>query len=125
MSDEPRHGIHKTIDAEALLAQLDGDAATMRELLALYTGEAPELQAAIRTAVGANNSEALRRAAHALKGTLASITATRASAAAERLEALARGGTLAHAAALLAELEQELEHLRLALEPLLTEDHSP
>ncbi len=65
-------------DGPALLEQLGGDAAALRELLAIYLQECPRLGTAIRAALAHGNADGVRRSAHALKGTLGSITARQA-----------------------------------------------
>jgi len=71
--------------------------------------------AGIRKAAAAADGEALRRSAHALKGSLATIEAPLAFRAAERLEHAARAGDLTGAIGPVGELATELARLRQAL----------
>ncbi len=104
-------------DRQALLDVLGGDETLLKELLHLYRMEAPRLQQAVRSAVALGNADAIRLGAHALKGTLASLGAPDAYAAAENLEALGRAADIASAPAALAELEHQLERLHAELTP--------
>jgi two-component system, sensor histidine kinase and response regulator len=104
-------------DRQALFDVLGGDETLLRELLHLYRKEAPRLQQAVRSAVAQGNADAIRLAAHALKGTLANLAAPDAYTAAETLEALGRAEDIASAPAALAELEHQLERLHAELAP--------
>jgi HPt (histidine-containing phosphotransfer) domain-containing protein len=102
-------------DPQELLEVLGGDETVFRELIQLYLQEAPKLLGAVRNAVAQGNADALRQAAHALKGTLANLAAPDARAAAEALEVMTRTGDLAGAPTALANLERQLERLHAAI----------
>ena len=108
-------------ERDALLAQLGGDEAALRELLGLYLEEAPHLHEAVRAAVAQSDALLLRRSAHALKGTLLSLMAQEAGQAALALECMARAGAMTDAPAAWANLEQKLQHLHSELDRLLAE----
>ena len=112
---------HPAFEPGTLLGHLGDDDTAMRELLALYLEEAPRLRAALRAAVGGGSAEPVRRAAHALKGTLNSITAYPAGTAAEVLEHMGRTGEVRDAAGALANVETQLDQLEAAVQRFLAE----
>src|SRR5258708_5048303 len=114
--------LHETpaFNRQELLAVLGGDETLFRELIQLYLQEAPKLHNAVRNAATHGKPDALRQAAHALKGTLANLAAPDARAAAETLERLARAGDVAGVPAACANLDRQLE--RLHAELLLSEN---
>jgi two-component system, sensor histidine kinase and response regulator len=111
-------------DCGGLRRDVGGDDGVVRELVELYRQEAPQLRQAVRTALKDGHADQLRRAAHSLKGTLASLHAPEASSAAEALERLGRAGNLAAAPQAHADLEKKLERLHGELERYLTERRS-
>jgi HPt (histidine-containing phosphotransfer) domain-containing protein len=68
----------------------------MRELISLFLVESSRLSAATRNAALEKNGEALRTAAHALKGSVANFSAARAFHAAAVLEELGEANDLAN-----------------------------
>jgi HPt (histidine-containing phosphotransfer) domain-containing protein len=106
------------LDEEALLERLGGDPGVLREVVSLFASECSRLVGEIRRALERGDAPDLARAAHSLKGTLATLSATQAQNAALRLEILGRGGELADAAGAFAELEETVERLRPALAEL-------
>ena len=76
-----------------------------------FVSEAPRLREDVARALRRQDAEALRRAAHALKGAALNFGGDATAAAASGIERLAATGDLAGAAALQASLEQELAAL--------------
>jgi two-component system, sensor histidine kinase and response regulator len=77
----------------AVLEQLGGDDALLREIVALFLADCPVRIEQLRSALQAKDGEAIRRAAHALKGSVANFTTegpTTTAAAIEQLGAVAR-----------------------------------
>jgi two-component system sensor histidine kinase/response regulator len=107
--DEP------VFDRQALLARLGGDLQALDEVVNLFLVEAPAMQAALRAALDQGKVRELEHAAHSLKGSLTSLAAPEAAAAARRLEDGARAGELAGAAELVVELEEKMERLQILL----------
>jgi signal transduction histidine kinase/CheY-like chemotaxis protein/HPt (histidine-containing phosphotransfer) domain-containing protein len=95
------------LDPAALerLVDLSGDRAFVRELLAEFRRELPDLLAAIATACSEDLADA-RRHAHSLKSAAASIGAAALSAQAAKVEVAAKAGDLGTVEALLPELER-------------------
>ena len=81
----------------------------------VFLEERPRLVANVRNAVEINDSIALGRAAHALKGSVANFAARHALNAAIHLEEVAPGNDPAETNRALAKLEEELDKLSSVL----------
>jgi len=101
-----------SFDPRTAVARLHGDRALLQELLEMFFTECPGMVADIRRAVATSDAEALRRAAHALKGSVANFAAPRPVDAARRLEKMGIDGDLGSAGAALDDLEQALDRFR-------------
>jgi HPt (histidine-containing phosphotransfer) domain-containing protein len=75
-----------------LLVRVDNDQELLRELLAIFREDFPLTSRSLEVAVAAGDLKNAAAVSHTLKGMLANIGGTRASAAAARLEALASTG---------------------------------
>lgn len=95
-------------------AQVDGEPDLIVELIDLYAEDAPRRLAAIRSAWAAGDLAALRRAAHCLKGSSASLGARPVETLCEKLEQLPGKELLQEGGLLLASLARELARVRLA-----------
>jgi HPt (histidine-containing phosphotransfer) domain-containing protein len=117
LSDMARAGVPSGVvfDQQATLARLQGDREMFQEVVQLFCAETPELLAAIRAAITRGDTQAVQRAAHALKGTVLSFGAQAAGEAALRVEVMGRDGDLTDAALACAVLEQEVVNLERAL----------
>lgn len=104
---------------QAFLAGLGDDRALARKLIELFMTQSPTLLERIRAAIDAGDSEALRRAAHALKGTISNFPAGPACGVAARMEVIGFDGDLAAAREALPMLEEEVERLRSVLRSLV------
>jgi signal transduction histidine kinase/CheY-like chemotaxis protein len=109
-------------DIAALADLCGGDIGAAPEFLAVlidkFLNGAPARMEALERAVAAGDSEGLRLAAHALKGSSAALGARRMQGLCATLEELARGGGLADAGVLLSSLKDEADRVRRALELL-------
>jgi len=81
-------------DYNAALKNVGGGSEALREMVALFLEEAPKQLAEIEKAHAADDCEAVMRAAHTLKGSVSLFAAESATAAARRLERMARNGQL-------------------------------
>ena len=99
------------LDLEAFRAYVDGDAALLRELLAIFVEDGPGQLTAVRAAMDPFDAPGLARAAHTIKGSLRAIAAPHAASLAERLEGAGRGHDVALATVVVRRLERELDHL--------------
>jgi CheY-like chemotaxis protein/HPt (histidine-containing phosphotransfer) domain-containing protein len=107
-----------TMNRDELMDRVEGDRDLLRELYEQYRHEYPQVTAEARDSLAKGDAEALARAAHALKGMLASLASPGGTAAADALERLAHGGDLSNATAVLHGLEEELARLDEALQAL-------
>lgn len=94
------------------------DKAFMAELAATYLRDLPGRLAAIRAAVAARDAEALRQAAHALKGSSGNIGAQRLQKVCLLLEEAGHAGSTQGLGPLLADLDAEAAGVRADLEAL-------
>ncbi|MFH1113831.1 MAG: PAS domain S-box protein [Pseudomonadota bacterium] len=108
------------VDAEAgeralqiskLLDRTDGDRELLREILDLFQDDSPRLLEEIRDAVKDGDHEALRKAAHALKGSVAVFSTDGAFEAAQRMERQAGLGSMTQVSNALKNLETEISSL--------------
>jgi two-component system, sensor histidine kinase and response regulator len=114
-SDE---GDESVFDRNAALARIDGDAALLADLAKLFCDESERMLTAVRNAVASNNADELHRAAHFLKGSVATFAAQPAFDAALKLEDMARAGNLTGVEETAASLAEEVARLRAVLENL-------
>ncbi|RMH50847.1 MAG: response regulator, partial [Zetaproteobacteria bacterium] len=105
-------------DRARALACNEGDAGLLDALVQTLRDDLPRQRAVLREAVDAGDGPAITRAAHKMKGALATVAADRVRDAAREMELAARGGDVARCRALapgldalvgrlLAELERE------------------
>jgi two-component system, sensor histidine kinase and response regulator len=106
-----RPGSHAVFDEAAALRRTVGDRQLLKELVALYRADAPVTLRQITRALAARNAEALRVAAHTLKGSVATVGGTSARHAAATLEDFGKTGSLDGADSALAVLRMELVKL--------------
>jgi two-component system sensor histidine kinase/response regulator len=109
---------NEVVDREVALARVDGDEGLLADLAKLFCEESPKLLSAVQDAVAKRDTEALKRAAHSLKGSISTFAARDATEAALRLEDLARSGELAGAEDAYRLLAAQVERLKHALEGL-------
>jgi len=104
-----------------LLERVDNDQVLLRELLDIFKEDFPQTLRSLQTAVTAEDLKSSSRLSHTLKGMLSSLGATRAAAAASKLEALSSAGETASLRAALKALESEGESLVPELDAYMTE----
>ena len=99
----------------ALTERLGGDEHLVRELVDIFLSEYPKLLQAVRTSVAAGDGPALRRSAHALRGSIANFIDDGPTVTALALERAGEEARLSDAAGLYAQLEREVEGLAAAM----------
>jgi two-component system sensor histidine kinase/response regulator len=109
------------IDKQAALERVDGDTALLSEIVDLFLSDIDALTDDIRQAVTAADASRIMRSAHRLKGSVATLAAGRATAAALRLENIGRSGDVNEAASAFAALEAEVVRLPHALKAMVAE----
>jgi CheY-like chemotaxis protein/HPt (histidine-containing phosphotransfer) domain-containing protein len=105
-------------NAEGALNNAGGDSGLLTDLAELFSATYPETLAEAGAALGRGDANELSRIAHKLKGSVSNFCATRARAAAESLEHLARDNDLDQASVALDSLRTELAQLERALRAL-------
>jgi HPt (histidine-containing phosphotransfer) domain-containing protein len=96
-------------------ARLGDNAELFAKLVRLFLGDSPARMQAMRRAINTGDGEALREAAHALKGAAANFAAAPVVEAARRLEFQGTNGDLHESVATYAVLTREMPRLRRAL----------
>jgi two-component system, sensor histidine kinase and response regulator len=99
------------VDRPALLSGIGGDRRLLRELVRLFLADYPRHLAEIKDAIRLGDGESLRKAAHALKGSVGNFEAKKAFAAAHRLELMGRDGNLDNTGEACVTLEIEMARL--------------
>jgi PAS domain S-box-containing protein len=102
-------------DERFLRARLGDNAQLFAKLVRLFLGDSPARMRAMRRAINTGDGEALREAAHALKGAAANFAAAPVVEAARRLEFQGKNGDLHESVATYAVLTREMPRLRRAL----------
>jgi HPt (histidine-containing phosphotransfer) domain-containing protein len=103
----------------AFLAGLGDDVVLARRLVEIFVEQSAGLMGQVRAAIAAGDATALRKAAHALKGTIGNFPEGSAHAVATRMEGIAVAGDLAAAGDALPLLEQEVDRLKTLLPSLI------
>jgi HPt (histidine-containing phosphotransfer) domain-containing protein len=100
----------------ATLEQIDGDRDLFAALVNLFVSQAEADMAGIRQALKQGDSQEVMKRAHRLKGSALQFHATSLHEATQRLEAVARRGVMAEAAAVTETVEERLACLTQALQ---------
>jgi len=121
----PGPGRREPLDWGAALDRAGGNTELLKEMVALFLEQLPELLATLREAVTAEDASTLERVAHKLKGSLGNFDARPAYEAAEKLENLVGISPLQNTGPALAVLEKEIERLKRAMANLISVDVQP
>jgi len=108
----------QVIDHTALLEGFDGNRRLFNRIVRLFLTDYPPRLTEIKEAIRRGDSNALARAAHALKGSVGNFAAKNAFAVAQRLETMGRNGHLETAGEEYIALESELALLSKTLRRL-------
>jgi two-component system, sensor histidine kinase and response regulator len=103
-------------DRARALTNVGGSDALLVEMIDLFREECPKQMGDIQAAYSSRDMEALERAAHTLKGSVALFAAKRATDAAKRLEFMGRDGKLDDFDEAWGELQTRVRELLSALE---------
>ena len=104
------------VDTAELVESLGGDVEFAREVVGLFLEQDyPKLWPELEAAVSSRDSEALEKAAHALKGLVGELCAKPAFESALRLEMMGRNGDLSGLAEEYPIFSREIEQVRQAL----------
>ena len=100
-----------TFDYATALENVGGSEDVLLEMIDLFGVECPKQLADIETAHASGNTEAVMRAAHTFKGSVALFAADTATEAAKRIEYMGRAGKLDDYDTAWAELNTQVEEL--------------
>ena len=106
------------MDSEGLLARMDGDKKLLRRMIELFVADCPKMMTRIRRALRKQDWEALRSAAHAMKGAAGNFSTDGVFRAAREMEEMARQSDRQGALSGLASLEEHLADLQRELRVL-------
>jgi HPt (histidine-containing phosphotransfer) domain-containing protein len=104
------------LNLSELLARVDNDCELLREMIGICKDEIPRHLSLLREAVAQADVKNIERTGHALNGMLSHLAATRAAAAAGRLEQLGRSGDTTTLRSAVAIFEGEVARLMTGLE---------
>ena len=105
---------------DELLARVGGDRALLTDMIRLFAEDAPRTVDRIRSAIDARDGDALRRAAHALKGAAGNFESSALVHVARTLEEFGQAGRLDEADARWRELTIEMDRLMARLTTFAT-----
>jgi PAS domain S-box-containing protein len=107
-------------ELQAFCSTIDSDTLKILSLLAnCYFEEVPKLLQAMKVAIAQADSQALKRAAHTLKGSSANLSAVPLAQLCKTLEAISVSGELHQASSLFAQIEAEYERVKEMLQQAL------
>jgi len=101
-------------DEQSALSYTGGDRALLKEIIDVFREDYPSVIRRIERALESRNAEAVRMAAHALKGSIATVGSPAGRQTAFELEQMGRLNQLAGAEPALGKLRQQLEDLEEA-----------
>jgi two-component system sensor histidine kinase/response regulator len=105
------HGDRAVFDERAALSYVGGDRKILAQVVELFRSDTPLSIERIETALRARDGEALRMAAHALKGAIATVGSAAGKAAAADLERVAQSKRFDEAELTLADLRDVIRRL--------------
>lgn len=103
------------LDREEALERLEGDVELWTEICAIWLEDSGRMLRDVQAAMESKSPEALRRAAHAMKGASANVGAARVAAKANEIERSAPLGDWIALSSRVGELAEETEAVRRAL----------
>ncbi|MEP6494144.1 MAG: Hpt domain-containing protein [bacterium] len=119
MTSEPSKALTRSGDEvyndAALLSLAMDDRELANELVRIFLDEVPKHLDALTAAVASGDAPSVLAAAHALKGSAATVTASRVAAAAQVLETCGGSADLINAPQLLEDLKGSLRELNARL----------
>jgi PAS domain S-box-containing protein len=115
----------EVFDRAAAMERVGGDASFLAELAGMFLADCPRLMAEIREAIDRNDADALRNAAHTLKGAVANFGSSETHDVSSRLEAMGRDGELRGAGQSLGALTEAIGRLEAALVTVLAAAQAP
>ncbi|MHB8654060.1 MAG: response regulator [Terriglobia bacterium] len=111
----PASALPGVLDESALLSQVGGDIKLLRQLIAIFLADSPRALLQIQKAIRDVDLEAIRKTAHAFRGSVSIFAAPAAVRAAVELETLVREGDVVRIKKAFAGLKKETARLRRKL----------
>ncbi|MEG4201003.1 response regulator [Microcoleus sp. Pol12A5] len=112
-------------ELQAFCSSIDEDSTKIVSLLAnCYLEESLKLLQAMKLAIAQGDTQALKRAAHTLKGSSANLSAAPLAQLCGRLEVMSTSGELDRASTLLAQIEGEYDRVKNTLQQELQKSES-
>jgi HPt (histidine-containing phosphotransfer) domain-containing protein len=111
------------LNLSELLARVDNDSEFLREVIGICKAEIPRYISLLREAVAQADMKNIEKLGHTVKGMLLHLAATRAAAAAGRLEQLGRSGDTTTLRSAVAIFENEVAKLMTELEAHMAKIH--
>lgn len=115
---EPNPTDEHPINLDQLNQSIGDDTSLLLEVIDIFIDTGPAMLTAIKSALEAEDAQALEKTAHALKGSAGNFGAQAVVRSAAALETLGNSGSLAGARELLGELEHELDAMLAALKKI-------
>ena len=109
------------LDRQQFLNRIGYDKELLTEIVTLFGEDAPPKLKQLKSALETGDSQALKQAAHALKGMMGNFAANEAYATAFQLETMGRTGRWDHARETLERLEQQVKLVQKNLAALSAE----
>ena len=109
------NGFSDVIDKKRLFNHFDGDGNLLQAVVEHFINDCPKMLAEIHRAISDNDSKALKRAAHTLKGTVSMFAAKETFNTTLKLETMAEHNDMVSAKAAYSYLEREMEKLKQTL----------
>ncbi len=105
----------EVFDLPSLWARVGGDVELLREMVAIFTVEAPPILAQLEAAIESNDPARVERASHKLRGSLAQFSAHAAAETAGHLEDMGKNSSLQGADVVCQSLRREVAELLQAM----------
>jgi HPt (histidine-containing phosphotransfer) domain-containing protein len=122
--NNPANPSAPNINLQELLARVENDRELLCDLLTIFKEEFPAHLQSLEQAVARKDAAATASISHTLKGMLANLSVTNASASAARLEQLARAGETASFQNAFAAFAQDVRGLLPVMESYMVEVRS-
>lgn len=106
-------------DSEELLDRINGDRDLFKEIIGIFVQDTPGLISTLREGISRGNADAVEKAAHAIKGSCAMMSAKRLEGLAHQLEMIARGKNLDGAEAAYRSIIECFEDLKMDMMAVL------
>jgi len=108
--------IRNPVDWTALLETMGGDQLILEEMARLFLEFAPAQVKDLESAMACADPDAVRSAAHRLKGSISQFGVSQTTELAAKIEELGRAGDLEQAGGLLSTLVEEVRQILIQLE---------